>query len=155
MIKTISNLKNSKGMTLIELIATFGILTMVLSIVTTIIMTSTRFFAQEESQIDRQTHLRLLALQVESDIRRSNQDIKEIDSCLQIGDHVDYCLENNQIKRNDVIMASNIGDFSWSIDNLRHIVFLDFRSTEDIRGNLVYYSTRIYLRQQITHQGGD
>ena len=137
-------------MTLVEVVVTIAVLSIMFVMVTIVITSSTRFFAHEESNIENQSHLRLLALRIESDIRRSNQSIDENGDCLLIGDVTEYCLDSNEVRRNGILVASNIQDFNWVYDMSVDTITISLVSTSDLRGNSVNYSTRIVLRLSVT-----
>lgn len=141
-------LRNKKGFTLIELIITITILLIVLGLVTSLVTFFTRFYSDENSQLSRQENLRLLALQIEKDIRQSDQVVTEASGCYFIGSTspIKYCKVGTDVTRNDNVIAREIEVFSLGIQEDTNYLDLEIEAIADTRGSVVNIETRIFLR---------
>lgn len=144
-------LRNKKGLTLIEVVVTVAVVTIVFSMLATIVSFFVRFNRDENSALDNQENMRLLVLQLERDIRHSNQEgIQEVSGCYLItyGDvsatEITYCFNSNQVTRNGTVLGRDISEFSLTNTNPIKVLV---RSVDDTRGNNVEVSASIYLRQ--------
>ena len=137
---------NKKGMTLIELVVVMAVLGLVLSGVTIIIGFASNFFSEEDSSIIRQENLRLVTVNFEKDVRKSNQDVSENSGCVLVGT-INYCLSDNDITRNGLKIAEEIATFDVSLASDDSYLDLLVVTTPDERGNTAQAETRIYLRK--------
>ena len=139
-------LLNKKGMTLVELLVAIAVLGFVLAGVTTIVSFASKFFSEEDSSIVRQENLRIVTVNFEKDIRKSDQNVTENSGCVLIGS-ITYCLVNNEITRNDVIIAKEIDTFDVNLAADGTYLDLLVITTPDERGKTAQAETRIYLRK--------
>lgn len=137
---------NKKGMTLIELVVVMAVLGLVLSGVTIIIGFASNFFSEEDSSIIRQENLRLVTVNFEKDVRKSNQDVSENSGCVLVGT-INYCLSDNDMTRNGLKIAEEIATFDVSLASDDSYLDLLVVTTPDERGNTAQAETRIYLRK--------
>jgi prepilin-type N-terminal cleavage/methylation domain-containing protein len=148
------NLKNKKGFTLIEVIVTVMILSVVFAMLATIVSFFSKFNRDENSALNNQESMRLLVIQVEKDIRMSDQTFNPDTglNCDTIGtDNVDakkteYCFDETTqvVTRDGNVIAEEI--FNFQLEELGSAINVDIESIEDTRGNMVDISTTIYLR---------
>jgi prepilin-type N-terminal cleavage/methylation domain-containing protein len=138
--------KDIKGFTLIELIIVIALITIISAGVVGIVIFSTDFFKSEDSDIIRQENVRIVTVNFEKDVRKSNQEVVEIDGCINVN-AVEYCLTNNAIYRDGIQLAHSISLFE--IDLAVDGSFLDLLvvSTPNNEGDEVSTETRIYLRK--------
>ncbi len=138
--------KDKKGFTLIELIIVIALITIISAGVVGIVIFSTDFFKSEDSDIVRQENVRIVTVNFEKDVRKSNQEVVQADGCVNVNT-VEYCLTNNIIYRDGIQLAKNISLFD--IDIAVDGSFLDLLvvSTPNDEGDEVSAETRIYLRK--------
>jgi len=137
---------NKKGLTLIELLVAIAVLGFVLAGVTTIVAFASKFFSEEDSSIIRQENLRIVTVNFEKDVRKSDQNVTENNGCILI-DSITYCLVGNDITRNDAIIAKEIDTFDVNLAGDGSYLDLLVITTADERGKTMQAETRIYLRK--------
>ncbi len=138
--------KNIKGFTLIELIIVIALITIISAGVVGIVVFSTDFFKSENSDIIRQENVRIVTVNFEKDIRKSNQEVIQADGCVNVN-AVEYCLTNNIIYRDGLQLAKNISLFEIDIAGDGSFLDLLVVSTPNDEGSEVSAETRIYLRK--------
>lgn len=147
-------LKNKKGLTLIEVIVTIFIAAIVLGMVASIVGFFSGFFGDETQQINRQENMRILVLNLEKDIRTSDQTITLSGGCYVIGEgdgstpiHT-YCFsnENKTVTRNGDILARNVDQFNLILTD-SSTINIDIKMEKDTRDKIIEANYTIYLRQ--------
>jgi prepilin-type N-terminal cleavage/methylation domain-containing protein len=145
-------LKSKKGLTLVEVIVTVFIAAIVFGMVASIVGFFSGFFGDETQQINRQENMRILILNMEKDIRTSDQMIDFSGDCYIIGlgdgtttSH-EYCFLNGEVTRDGVVIARNVATFTLTTTDGSRII-VDIRMIPDSRGIQVEASYTIYLRQ--------
>lgn len=149
-------LNNKKGFTLLELVIAMFILIVVLGIVNAIVLFSTDFLMDEDSQLVNQSNVRILYVQLEKDIRKFGVPEATVfnatDSCYTLGTSpstIVYCYNatGNFVTRAGTVLATNIESFdvvkaagSYSID-------LNIVSDFDDRNQNNIIDVRLYLRK--------
>ncbi len=145
---------SKKGFTLIEVIVIMMIVTIVFATLASIVSFFSRFNRDENSALNNQESMRLLVIQLEKDIRMSDQTFNADSSlnCDTIGTDDEnarqtiYCFnEIDQIvTRNGNVIAEEI--FNFDLEEVGSAIDVNIESIEDTRGNKVDISTTIYLR---------
>jgi len=138
--------KNKKGFTLIELIIVIALIAIISAGMVGIVVFSTDFFASEDSDIIRQENVRIVTINFEKDVRKSNQEVLEINGCINVNS-IDYCLSDNAIYRDGIKLAGYISLFDIDIDGDGSFLDLLVVSTPNDEGDEVSTKTRIYLRK--------
>ncbi len=145
-------LKSKKGLTLVEVIVTVFIAAIVFGMIASIVGFFSGFFGDETQQLDRQENMRILILNMEKDIRTSDQMIDFSGPCYVIGlgdgtttSHT-YCFTNGEVTRDSVIIARNVATFNLTTTNGSRII-VDIKMIPDSRGKQIEASYTIYLRQ--------
>lgn len=146
--------RNKKGFTLLEVVITLMIITIVFATLASIVSFFSRFNRDENSALNNQESMRLLVIQLEKDIRMSDQTFNADTSlnCDTIGsDDVNarqttYCFNeiDQVVTRNGNVIANEI--FSFDLVDAGSAIDVNIESIEDTRGNKVDISTTIYLR---------
>lgn len=147
-------LTNKKGLSLVEVLVTILIAAIVLGMVASIIGFFSGFFGDETQQLNRQENMRILILNLEKDIRTSDQQIDFSGSCIIIGRGAatttsnTYCFNttNRQVTRNGVILARNVETFSLTPNGSRRID-VNIKMFRDSRGKQIGAVYSIFLRQ--------
>lgn len=148
-------LKDRKGFTLIELVVVVAVVVIVFGLVAGLVGFSTRFFRDENTQVMSQESLRLIALDFEKDIRRSNGFEKIDDNNFLVkevsaGVDVMYTLTNDfRVLRNGALIGERVESFDPSIEDEGTSILLTIVSRPDGRGKVNQIEFRIYIR------GGD
>ncbi|MEA5027064.1 MAG: prepilin-type N-terminal cleavage/methylation domain-containing protein [Erysipelotrichaceae bacterium] len=137
---------NKKGFTLIEMVVVLAVLGLVLAGLTTVVGFAAGFFKDEDSSIMRQENVRYVTVNFEKDLRTSDQSVTKVNGCVYI-DTIAYCLVDNKVLRNDIVIASYIESFDVTIDGSGSYLDLVVASTPDGRDQTVSAETRLYLRK--------
>ncbi len=132
-----------KGFTLIELVIVIAIVGIVSLGIVNIVSYSMNIVSKETVNIDQQTDVRIVLVNFEKDLRRSNQEVTKVDDCVYVNS-ISYCLDNHSLTRDDIVLANNIEVFEVSVST----TFIDINvvSIADKEGNTSAADTRIYLR---------
>ena len=144
---------NRKGLTLIETMVTILIIAIVFGMISSIIAFFSRFYNAENTQLNNQSNVRILLLNLEQDIRRSNQEVNFSGPCFIIGTDITaqqttYCHDNGQktVTRNGVVIANYIDRFILESQS-GNLVVIDVATIPDGRGRIFETSYTLYLRQ--------
>lgn len=151
--KYLRHIKNKQGLTLVEILVTVLILAIILGMIASIVGFFSNFYSDESQYINRQENMRILMLNLEKDIRMSDQQVNLSDTCYIIGlgggstsSHT-YCLTSGNITRDGTIIAKNIGTFQLTTNTDGTIINVDIKMIPDTRGKEVKALYTIYLRQ--------
>lgn len=147
------NLRDRKGFTLVEVIVTVFIVAIVLGMVASIIGFFSGFFGDENQYLDRQQSMRVLMLNIEKDIRTSDQSINFDEVACKVIGQGDagtpintYCFENGEVRRNGELVARNVEIFNLTETDGR-VVNLNIRMESDSSRKQVEATLTIYLRK--------
>jgi prepilin-type N-terminal cleavage/methylation domain-containing protein len=150
-----NHLRSKKGFTLIEVLLTVLIIAIVFGMVASIVGFFSRFYTDENQYIDRQENMRILMLQIERDIRMSDQEVNLSGSpCYIIGTgdsstpiHT-YCFDvsTQVVTRNGTVVANNVSVFTFSLSSDRALN-IDIKMVPDLRGKQLEAVYTIFLRQ--------
>lgn len=149
------HIKNKKGLTLIEVLVTVLIIAIVFGMVASIVGFFSRFYTDENQHINRQENMRVLMLQIERDIRMSDQQVNVSTApCFVIGTgqgstpiHT-YCFDSatGNVNRDGIIMARNVSVFNFTLSSDRALN-IDIKMIPDARGKQLEAVYTIFLRQ--------
>jgi len=147
-------LLNKKGLTLIEILVTVLIAAIIMGMIASIFGFFARFYTSENRQVNRQENMRILLLNLEKDIRMSDQEVDLTGTCYIIGSGADstpsheYCFDNiNKIvSRNGNILARGVDIFTLKTTDDSYIA-VNIQMIPDGDRKLVKATYTIYLRQ--------
>lgn len=148
-------LKNRKGFTLIEVMLAILIVAIIFGMIASIVGFFSRFYSDESQYINRQENMRILMLQLERDIRMSDQATNLNSSpCYLIGTGSGsttsntYCFDvtTNVVTRNGNVVARNISVFNLSLSGDRALD-IDIKMIPDARGKQLEAVYTLFLRQ--------
>ena len=158
-----SIITNKRGLTVIEVLVTVLIVTIIFGMVVSIIGFFSRFYNDENQHINRQENMRLLMLQLERDIRMSDQEVDFGNTpCYVIGTGLSstpvhtYCFfgeddsdinKRNTVERNGVIVARNVQGFTLSITTDSRTLVISILMIPDTRNKQLEANYTIFLRQ--------
>jgi prepilin-type N-terminal cleavage/methylation domain-containing protein len=149
---------NRRGFTLVEVMVTVLIVAIVFGMVSSIVGFFSRFYNAENTQLNNQSNVRVLLLNLEQDIRRSNQEIDFSGSCYIIGtdasaQQTTYCYDSaqNRVTRNGVVVANFIDRFILTSNLTGSLIVVDVATIPDSRGQIFETEYTIYLRQAIVN----
>ncbi len=134
------------------------VLVIVFGMVSSIVAFFSRFYAAENTQLNNQSNVRILLLNLEQDIRRSNQEVDFSGAPCYIigtdaseGQQTTYCFVNasKQVTRNGTMVASNINRFILSSNLASTIISVDVETIPDARDQIFATTYTIYLRQAV------
>ena len=145
---------NKKGMTLIEVLVTVLIAAIIMGMIASIFGFFANFYTSESRQVDRQENMRILLLNLEKDIRMSDQEVDLDGTCYIIGSGADstpsheYCFDNiNKIvSRNGNVLARGVDIFTLETTDDSDIA-VNIQMITDGDRKLVKATYTIYLRQ--------
>lgn len=103
-------LKNSKGITLIELLASIAIFSFLVILVMNVHLFGQKQFTIQNDQIEIQLNLNLAVSSLTKELRKSSEIIINKNS-YKIGENV-YTIKNNNLLKNGKVFARNIQDLS-------------------------------------------
>lgn len=125
---------NTKGLTLIEILATVTILSIISIFIGSILISSNKNHAQQVTANQQLADVSYVLKVVTKDIRKSTKwdgeptNFSLISSVL--GEEQDYLFADNSIYRNNVLLATNIKEFS--VDSSLNIVIISGSGHETI-----------------------
>lgn len=139
---------NRKGFTLLEIMVTLIILVLLLGIVAGATVLTQQFSTGEHSRVELQNEVRIAFAWIDSDVRSSNQIAVSDNDCFILisGENVRYCLEGDELTRNDQPVAKNLVDFVYSINTSSGTINVTLTTIADRYGNPVSLSDTYYLR---------
>ena len=131
-------MKNKKGITLLEVIITLGILSVIGLMAFTLFGQGLSLYQAETESADLQDEMRLVLSDITNKVRVAEEaDISVATNQLTINDYT-YSLDGNRIIRNSSELATNISFFDVSLaDGLLEIRLQNTKGTQ--------ISTAIYL----------
>lgn len=148
-------LKNRQGFTLIEVMLALAIIVIIFGMIASIVGFFSRFYTDESIYIDRQRNMRVLMLQIERDIRMSDQEVNLNSApCYVIGagdgstsTHT-YCFDvtTNIVTRDGNVMARNVSVLNLSLSS-DQALSIDIKMIPDARGIQLEAVYTIFLRQ--------
>lgn len=151
---------DKKGFTLIELMVTIIIMLIVLGLVTGLVLFSTKFFRDENTQLSNQESIRMVTLLFEKDVRRhvvSSVNFAIESPCTVIKPDADpandirYCLNSGILTRiesgNTLFLGDGIQDFDVSFNSSIYAVQLQITTNPDARGRTNDVNLNIFVRQ--------
>ncbi|MGG3450844.1 PilW family protein [Domibacillus aminovorans] len=145
-------LKNERGVTLIEVIVAFALLTMILLLISNVHLSGQRQFTDQTNQIDGQANVRLAFKWMTSDVRKQGNvhDVNEVQSSLKIGT-ITYTFSkaDKTIRRDDAVIAENIESFTPEYDEAQEKLTLTIKSAETPHQKDLSkeFKTVIYIRK--------
>ncbi len=131
-------MKNKKGITLLEVIITLGILSVIGLMAFTLFGQGLSLYQTETESADLQDEMRLVLSDITNKVRVAEEaDISVATNQLTVNDYT-YSLDGNRIIRNSSELATNISFFDVSLaDGLLEIRLQNTKGTQ--------ISTAIYL----------
>ncbi len=139
-------MKNEKGLTLVEVLATFTILSVFVLLISSIHLFGVKQYHNQATEAQLQSNVRLAMKSITKDLRTypnrvtiENEPEKQF-----IVNGSTYRIENNQLKKDNTILASHISAFTYHYINNK--VQIEIQSVPSENGEQVSLSTTIYLR---------
>lgn len=147
-------LKDKKGITVIEVMMAILILAVIFGMIVGIVSFFSNFYSGENSSLNRQENFQVLMINLERDVRFSDQKIDFStagSSCYIIGtpgvlSSNTYCFSNNHVTRNGIVIARQIETFELSTLSSAEIN-VNVETIADSRGQKLQADFTIYLRQ--------
>lgn len=144
-------MNNRSGFTLFELIIVLAVSSILIVPIGMLLMSSAKNNTNEQERVESLSNVRASAQIVEVEIRESNQSIKveQLDGCILIHDKnankeqyllSKYCVINETLYRNDVVLVDKIAVFDIKADTDESYLVL---TIEDIYGGR-YEQTLVY-----------
>lgn len=144
-------MNNRSGFTLIELIIVLAVSSILIVPIGMFLMSSAKNNTNEQERVESLSNVRASAQIVEVEIRESNQsiEVEQLDGCILIHDKnankeqyllSKYCVINETLYRNDVVLVDKIAVFDIKADSDESYLVL---TIEDIYGGR-YEQTLVY-----------
>ena len=146
-------MNNRSGFTLIELIIVLAVSSILIVPIGMFLMSSAKNNTNEQERVESLSNVRASAQIVEVEIRESNQsiEVEQLDGCILIHDKnankeqyllSKYCVINETLYRNDVVLVDKIKVFKFDIKAYSDESYLVL-TIEDIYGGR-YEQTLVY-----------
>lgn len=148
-------LRNKNGVTFVEVLTALFIIVIIFGMVASIIGFFSSFYGDENQQLNRQENMRILMLQIEKDIRTSDQEVNLASApCYLIGtgdgatSSHNYCfnISTGVVTRDGAVLARNVSIFTLTLSS-GGALNIDIRMIPDSRGKQLEAIYTIYLRQ--------
>ena len=144
-------MNNRSGFTLFELIIVLAVSSILIVPIGMFLMSSAKNYTNEQERVESLSNVRASAQIVEVEIRESNQsiEVEQLDGCILIHDKnankeqyllSKYCVINETLYRNDVVLVDKIAVFDIKADTDESYLVL---TIEDIYGGR-YEQTLVY-----------
>ena len=144
-------MNNRSGFTLFELIIVLAVSSILIVPIGMLLMSSAKNNTNEQERVESLSNVRASAQIVEVEIRESNQsmEVEQLDGCILIHDKnankeqyllSKYCVINETLYRNDVVLVDKIAVFDIKADTDESYLVL---TIEDIYGGR-YEQTLVY-----------
>ena len=144
-------MNNRSGFTLFELIIVLAVSSILIVPIGMFLMSSAKNNTNEQERVESLSNVRASAQIVEVEIRESNQsiEVEQLDGCILIHDKnankeqyllSKYCVINETLYRNDVVLVDKIAVFDIKADTDESYLVL---TIEDIYGGR-YEQTLVY-----------
>lgn len=145
-------LKNERGVTLIEVIVAFALLTMILLLISNVHLSGQRQFTDQTEQIDGQANVRLAFKWMTTDVRKYGNvhDVNEVQSSMKVGDiSYTYSKADKTILRDGAVIAENIDSFRMEYDEAQEKLTLTIKNAETPHQKDLSkeFKTVIYIRK--------
>lgn len=150
-----NSLRNKQGLTVIEVLVTLLIVAIIFGMVASIVGFFSRFYGDESQHVNRQENMRILMLQIERDIRTSDQEVNLVNApCYLIGTgdgstttH-NYCFNSatGVVTRDGNVLARNVSVFTLALSS-GGALNIDIKMVHDTRGKQLEAVYTIFLRQ--------
>lgn len=150
-------LNTKKGVTVIEVLVSLLIVAIIFGMVASIVMFFANFFGDESQYVDRQENMRIVMLQLERDIRMSDQLVDlSTAPCFRIGNATagtatlmhTYCFhsDSNTISRNNIVVARSVQAFTIRLVNTNELL-VEIQMLAGSNRRQLEAELRIFLRQ--------
>ncbi|WP_163537907.1 prepilin-type N-terminal cleavage/methylation domain-containing protein [Gracilibacillus sp. YIM 98692] len=108
--------RNQKGVTLIELLAVIGLLSVIMMLVGSIYLFTQKQFLTQTAKIEQQSNVRGALTELTKDIRSVKQEsIKYEEAVLHVGPN-QYYWEKDSLIKNEAVIADSITNFQVVFD---------------------------------------
>lgn len=138
--------RRNNGFTLIEVLASFTILTIILLLLSSIHILGIQSYHTQSDQVVSAANVRQALNLITSDIRAADSsDIQVIDNTLTISNQIKYKQQDGTITRNGTPIAYKISKFNISINGDEITLYI--KSDSKNINHPVSASTKIYIRR--------
>lgn len=143
-------MKNRKqGLTLVELVIAMAVSAIVLLGVVQLFSSILKMSATQDNYVKAQDAIRVVGVQIESDIRGSSQsmNVAMLNGCTVLTDTVtkeavQYCLNGKTLKRNGAVVIDGVKQFSVT-QNLKQ---MSIKIVGEYQERTINYEKILYLR---------
>ena len=143
-------MQDKRGFTLVEMMVALFVTSILLGAVYFVFVRSFMMNKEQNDYVNSQDALRLSAMVIESDIRKSSQDINIIQEkgCFVITDNqdnteVEYCVSERTLYRNSVFLIDNVDSFILE----DHINYVNLEIISNYNRKEIKHAQKIYFRR--------
>lgn len=143
-------MQDKRGFTLVEVMVALFVTSILLGAVYFVFVRSFMMNKEQNDYVNSQDALRLSAMVIESDIRKSSQDINIIQEkgCFVITDiqdntEVEYCVSERTLYRNSVFLIDNVDSFILE----DHINYVNLEIISNYNRKEIKHAQKIYFRR--------
>lgn len=143
-------MQDKRGFTLVEVMVALFVTSILLGAVYFVFVRSFMMNKEQNDYVNSQDALRLSAMVIESDIRKSSQDINIIQEkgCFVITDNqdnteVEYCVSERTLYRNSVFLIDNVDSFILE----DHINYVNLEIISNYNRKEIKHAQKIYFRR--------
>lgn len=134
---------NSRGLTLVEVLAVLVLLSLVTLLIFSVLSFGQKNYSTQQGQVQKQQDLTYVTKLITKEVRQA-KSVKIENGHLVIDTNI-YKFKENSIFKNNSELVSGIQTFNYSLNGMK--LTLTITGTGDARGNANTVSTNIYIRK--------
>lgn len=141
-------MKNQRGLTLVELLATLVLISIVLVMVSSIHLMGLKQYSVQSQDVKNQNHVRLAMAMVTKDVRSAGAvSVANNQLTLTTGSQTTvYALGQSALNKNGMALVQGISQFNVSSGSSSNQVIITIASTPNSQGKSVTLTTSLYIR---------
>jgi type II secretory pathway component PulJ len=134
---------NSRGLTLVEVLAVLVLLSLVTLLIISVLSFGQKNYSTQQGQVQKQQDLTYVTKLITKEIRQAKS--VKIENGLLVIDTNTYTFKENGIYKNNSELVSGIQTFNYSLNGMK--LTLTITGNDDARGNANTVLTNIYIRK--------
>jgi Na+-transporting NADH:ubiquinone oxidoreductase subunit NqrC len=134
---------NSRGLTLVEVLAVLVLLSLVTLLILSVLSFGQKNYSTQQGQVQKQQDLTYITKLIAKEVRQAKS--VKIENGLLVIDTNTYTFKENSIYKNNSELISGIQTFNYSLNGIK--LTFTITGNDDARGNANTVSTNIYIRK--------
>jgi Tfp pilus assembly protein PilW len=134
---------NSRGLTLVEVLAVLVLLSLVTLLIFSVLSFGQKNYSTQQGQVQKQQDLTYVTKLITKEVRQAKS--VKIENGQLVIDTNTYTFKENSIYKNNSELISGIQTFNFSLNGIK--LTLTITGNDDARGNANTVSTNIYIRK--------